>query len=209
MVAAGPFTSKGDLLYDGLQELMSRVRQEMPHVLIMMGPFVDGMNEDVKSGNISFRNSTGELEFLDFDDVFTKVMEYIQSEFAQLRVKTKLVLIPSAREIHHINPLPQVPYAQSQFPAGFEPILLGNPQMFRINDINFGVLNADIIKDLCSNTHQKGVTGKIDESIKSVLQQRTFYPIYPGNQSTPIEWEQYAKMMFPDGVTPDVLITPS
>ena len=49
----------------------------MPHVLIMMGPFVDGMNEDVKSGNISFRNSTGELEFLDFDDVFTKVMEYI------------------------------------------------------------------------------------------------------------------------------------
>ena len=46
-------------------------------MLIMMGPFVDGMNEDVKSGNISFRNSTGELEFLDFDDVFTKVMEYI------------------------------------------------------------------------------------------------------------------------------------
>jgi len=47
MVAAGPFTSKGDLLYDGLQELMVRVRQEMPHVLVILGPFVDGMNEDV------------------------------------------------------------------------------------------------------------------------------------------------------------------
>lgn len=33
--------------------------------------------------------------------------------------------------------------------------------------------------------------------------------MYPGNQATPIEWEQYARMMFPAGQTPDVLITPS
>lgn len=106
IVAAGPFTSRGDLLYDGLQELMARVRQEMPHVLMLMGPFVDGMNEDVKSGNICFRNSTGQLEFLDFNDLFSKVMEYIKSELSVLKVKTKLVLVPSAREIHHMNPLP-------------------------------------------------------------------------------------------------------
>lgn len=55
---------------------------------------------------ISFRNSTGGLEFLDYADVFTKVMEYIKGELAQIRVKTKLVIVPSAREIHHINPLP-------------------------------------------------------------------------------------------------------
>ena len=53
----------------------------MPHVLILMGPFVDGMNEDVKSGNISFRNSAGQFEFLDYNDLFMKVMEYIKSEF--------------------------------------------------------------------------------------------------------------------------------
>lgn len=111
MVAAGPFTSRGDLLYDGLQELMSRVRTEMPHVLILMGPFVDGMNEDVMSGNISFRQSSGQIEFLDFEDVFTKVMEYIKGELAQLKVQTKLVIVPSAREIHHINPLPQPAYS--------------------------------------------------------------------------------------------------
>ena len=170
MVAAGPFTSRGDLLYDGLQELMSRVRTEMPHVLILMGPFVDGMNEDVMSGNISFRQSSGQIEFLDFEDVFTKVMEYIKGELAQLKVQTKLVIVPSAREIHHINPLPQPAYSQSQFPQGFEPILLGNPQMFRINDINIGVLNADVIKDLCASTHNRGQQGsKIDESVKSIL----------------------------------------
>ena len=210
MIAAGPFTSRGDLLYDGLQELMSKVRQEGPHVLLLMGPFVDGMNEDVQSGNISFRNSTGQLEFMDFGDLFHKVMEYIKSELAQIRVKTKLVVVPSAREIHHISPLPQPAFNVDLFPSGMETVLLGNPQMFRVNDITFGLINADIIKDLCASTHQRNpVGGKIEESVKSILQQRTFYPLYPGNQVTPIEWEQYTRMMFPEGVTPDVLITPS
>lgn len=82
--------------------------------------------------------------------------------------------------------------------------------MFRVNEITIGVINADIIKDLCASTHQKNPSGgKIEESVKTILQQRTFYPLYPGNQATPIEWEQYAKMMFPEGMTPDVLITPS
>lgn len=158
MVAAGPFTARGDLLYESLQELMARVRQECPHVLMLMGPFVDGMNEDVKSGNISFRNSQGQLEFLDFGDLFKKVMEYIKGELEQNRVKTKLVVIPSAREIQHIQPLPQPAYPASSFPGGnsFEPVLLGNPQMFRINDITVGVVNADVVKDLCASTHNRG-----------------------------------------------------
>lgn len=170
IVAAGPFTTRGDLMYDGLQELMSRVRQDMPHVLILLGPFVDGMNEDVQSGNISFRNSSGQLEFLDFNDLFEKVLQYIEGELNQMRVKTKLVLVPSAREIHHITPLPQPPYNAAAFPKGREIVRLGNPQMFRVNEITFGVINADVIKDLCASTLQKNPQGgKIEESVKSIL----------------------------------------
>jgi len=129
------------------------------------------MNEDVASGNISFRQSTNQIEFLDFEDLFKILMEYIKSELSQLRVKTKVVIVPSAREIHHINPLPQPAYPQSLFPQGFEPILLANPQMFKINDINVGVISADVIKDLCTATHNRGIQGgKIEESVKSVLQ---------------------------------------
>ena len=50
---------------------------------------------------------------------------------------------------------------------------------------------------------------KIDVALKSVLEQRTFYPLYPGNPVTPIEWEQFKHLMFPDGNLPDILITPS
>ena len=56
------------------------------------------------------------------------------------------------------------------FPAGFEPILLGNPQMFRINDINIGLINADVIKDLCHMALIKALQGgKIEECVKSVI----------------------------------------
>lgn len=89
-------------------------------------------------------------------------------------------------------------------------MLLGNPQTFKINDITIGVINTDIIKDICGSILTKSCSeSKIDLSLKSVLQQRTYYPIYPGNPATPIEWEQYKKMMFPEGVTPDILIVPS
>lgn len=85
-------------------------------------------------------------------------------------MRTKLVIIPSAREIQHISPLPQAAYPQAHFPAGLDPILMGNPQVFRINDITVGAMNADVIKDLCASTHNRGLQGgKIEESVKSIL----------------------------------------
>ena len=67
MVASGPFTSRQNLLYDTLQDLMTLVRRDQPHVLVLMGPFVDYQNEDIQEGVISYQNSTGELEFIDYE----------------------------------------------------------------------------------------------------------------------------------------------
>lgn len=107
------------------------------------------------------------------------------------KLTTKLVIVPSAREVNHIYPLPQPAYStENLFPQGFEPTLIGNPQTFRINDITVGVLNADIVKDLCMSMVMKDMkNSKIDLALQSVLEQRTFYPLYPGNPATPIEWE--------------------
>lgn len=72
------------------------------------------------------------------------------------------------------------------------------------------MLNADIVKDLCLSMVTKDIkVPKIDVALKSVLEQRTFYPSYPGNPNTPIDWEQYKHMMFPAGQVPDILVTPS
>ena len=61
-------------------------------------------------------------------------------------------------------------------------MLLSNPSTFMINDIVVGVVNSDIIKDICGSILTKeSKESKIELSIKSILQQRTYYPIYPGN----------------------------
>ena len=195
MVASGPFSSRVNLCYDSLQDLMGTVRRDQPHVLILLGPFIDTMNEDVKEGIISYRDADGQLEYLEYSELFTKIQEYIMGEISQNTIKTQLVIVPSAREIEHLCPLPQPAYTSNSFPTTSgvpRPVLLGNPSTFKINDITVGIVNTDIIKDICGSILTKQCNeSKIDLSLKSILQQRTYYPIYPGNPSTPIEWEQY------------------
>lgn len=41
IVAAGPFTQSNDLNYLPLWELLDKVIEEEPHVLILIGPFLD------------------------------------------------------------------------------------------------------------------------------------------------------------------------
>jgi len=70
-------------------------------------------------------------------------------------------------------------------------------------------VNADVIKELILSTVVKGEMPrpKIEQAWQSILEQRTYFPVYPGNPSTPIEWAQYQQMMFED--TPNILLIPS
>ena len=56
----------------------------------------------------------------------------------------------------HLYPLPQPPLKESQMPKGFEPILMSNPAIFRINDITIGVNNFDGISDMARSLIRKG-----------------------------------------------------
>lgn len=97
------------------------------------------------------------------------------------------------------------------------PVLTSNPSMIRLNDVSVGIVNTDVIKDMCINTCVKNppaepgvqaqVRPKIDLVLQSILQQKSFYPLYPAGAGAPVEWEQYKGLMFDQ--TPDILITPS
>ena len=211
MVACGPFTHKNNLLYEPLQELLKKVIVERPQVLILMGPFLDAAHKQLEEGILSFKDpNTKELEFYDYTDLFKLIFKLIGDMLGSADCKTEIIVVPSAREIEMITPLPQQPFQKNLFPSNLNITLVGNPQVFRVNDISFGIVNADVVKDLCTATLTKQAEEpKIDLGLKSILQQRTFYPVYPGSPITPIEWDQYKMMMFPEGMTPDVLIVPS
>ena len=138
--------------------------------------------------------------------------------------QTKIVMVPSTNEISHIYPLPQPPLSERAFmntkmrKDNSIPVLTSNPATFEVNDVSVGIINTDVIKDMCINMciknppadqqqQQAANKPKIELVLQSILQQRSFYPLYPGSLVTPIEWEQYKGMMF--SKTPDILITPS
>lgn len=80
--------------------------------------------------------------------------------------------------------------------------------MIQLNDIKIGLVNTDIVKDLCTSMYPKNMEPpKIDLSLKALLEQRSFYPLYPGNLETPIEYEQIEKLYITE--MPDLLITSS
>jgi len=96
-------------------------------------------------------------------------MTYIQRSLKVANLSTKVVLVPSAREVNHIYPLPQPAY--QRMPKDCDFIMMGNPQTFRLNDLTIGVLNADIVKDLCMSMVIKDMkAAKIDVVLQSVLE---------------------------------------
>jgi hypothetical protein len=72
-------------------------------------------------------NKTNSTVFMDFDDLFLQIMTYIKTFFQQNKLSTKLVMVPSAREINHFHPLPQPAYAANLMPKDFDVTLVGNP----------------------------------------------------------------------------------
>ena len=85
---------------------------------------------------------------------------------------------------------------------------VSNPSLLQLNDLKLGLVNTDIVKDLCSSMYPKNMEPpKIDLSLKALLEQRSFYPLYPGNIDIPIEYEQIENMYLTE--LPDLLITSS
>ena len=223
MLACGPFTANNELSYEALKDLMGVVNRDQPQALLLCGPFVNQNHEDIASGDLRCRDpETGALRFLSYDELFTQIMNYIDSQLKGSK-HTKVVLVPSTSEVNHMYPMPQPPlgiksFDKTKMRAGDKmPVLTSNPTMIQLNDVSVGIVNTDVIKDMCINTCVKNPAPeqgkapqsrpKIDLVLQSILQQRSFYPLYPAGAGAPIEWEQYKGLMFDQ--TPDILITPS
>lgn len=85
---------------------------------------------------------------------------------------------------------------------------VSNPCTLQLNEIKIGIVNTDVVKDLCGSMHPKDMPiAKIDLSLKGMLEQRLFYPLYPPNADLPIEYGQIQSLYIND--KPDILITPS
>lgn len=153
MIVCGPFTANNELSYEALKDVIAQVQRDQPHCLILTGPFISQNHEDIQSGDLRYREPNGTMKFLDYQGLFDKIMEYI---YEKIPATTQVVVVPSTNEIQHTYPLPQPPLNQEMFKSmnkdKKKPVLVSNPSLFRLNDVTIGVINTDIIKDMCLNT---------------------------------------------------------
>jgi len=163
MVGAGPFTFRNSLGYQGLIDLLALAKKDKPQVLILLGPFVDMNNAEINTGDLYVSQGTGKA-YVTYEELFKDIISTVQRELKDQ--KTKVVLVPSYKDINHCQPLPQVPFSEG-ISANF--IVAPNPCELVINDVTFAIINTDIVKDMCPNIFAKNMDpAKIDLSLMAL-----------------------------------------
>lgn len=101
---------------------------------------------------------------------------------------------------------------------------LPNPCLFSINEVIVGASTVDVLRDLrseellvdlvagmtASQERQTGERDAMARTVRHVLHQRHFYPLYPASTASEVPLDvSHAKLAAFTGVSPDILLLPS
>ena len=175
---------------------MDYVGKNRPHVLILIGPFVDA-----KQPLIDECNTNGES----FDEIFNRLVKMLEALLVDLPM-TQVVLQLCTRDVHHkfIYPTPPMKIDHPRIMA------VPDPAMISIDGVIFGFTATDILFQLGKEVifFPPGARDRMRGLANHLLQQRSFYPLYPPNEELNLDLEQLETMGKLD-VQPHVLILPS
>ncbi|PIL22596.1 hypothetical protein GSI_15285 [Ganoderma sinense ZZ0214-1] len=185
-IACGPFTPDGDLQFRHLQNLIAKLKVAKPDVVLLVGPFIDASHPSIKVGDI---DSTPE-------EMFRTLFWSRLSEFLDSSPSSCVLLVPSTRDIlshHAVFPQPQL---ANLLGTHSRVHMLPNPARFTLNRVHFAASSVDVLFHLRKEEFFKQATeieplvGAADPEgqtpsdamvnlCRHVLQQRSFYPIFP------------------------------
>ncbi|TBU48523.1 DNA polymerase alpha, subunit B [Dichomitus squalens] len=185
-VACGPFTSDGDLQYRPLQTLIAKLKAAKPAVTLLVGPFMDASHPSIKIGDVdSTPTETFRTEIVD------RLRDFLESSPGSI-----VLLLPSTRDIvsdHAVFPQPEL---SGMLCTDSRICLLPNPARFTVNGLHFAASSVDVLFHLRKEEFFKRaaeiepLAGPADPEgqapsdgmanlCRHVLQQRSFYPIFP------------------------------
>ncbi|XP_076656912.1 DNA polymerase alpha subunit B [Halictus rubicundus] len=199
-VAAGPFTPSDNLNYQPLWDLMERVQEDEPHILILIGPFIDYTHSEIKKCTLkdTFHNF--------FDKILAKVMHCLQGK------RTRVIVVSSNRDIHHdpVYPTPEFTIYTNKIGSNVTNLYsMPDPCIINVDGLHIGVTSVDIVRHL--GQHEvSNISGmdRLGRLAGHVLSQTTFYPLYPPvaglNLDTTL-WKKYGCFE----TQPHIMILPS
>jgi len=220
MIGAGPFTTSDTLNYQPLYDLVERVRIQRPHLLVLIGPFVDSEHSAISGGNETTITTTTELfTAATHSELFDDLMNEIVARLTD--VQTRILIVPSTRDIHHIPVYPQPPFkvgttAQYQSAVSSGKLqMLSNPTTVSVNDVTFGISSSDCLQQMAAQYELAKVDVNATTTVKPnrvqrlaahFIQQQSYYPVCPSTTQA-VDYSHESRISMP--YTPDVLILPS
>lgn len=186
VVVLGPYTTNDSLDYTVLSDLVEKINNEInPHTVIMFGPFLDYSHPKIVDGSVDevIDGLLGnKIRVKTLNDVFKFVVAPI---LKNINPQTQVILVPSTRDVMSTHPsYPQDAFDRKELglPKNFK--CFPNPASFSVNECLFGVSNNDIFKDL-KDVAEGGANSenRFDRVAKYVLEQRRYYPQFPGSVS--------------------------
>ncbi|KAL8150091.1 hypothetical protein V2J09_019899 [Rumex salicifolius] len=204
IIAAGPFTTTDNLFFEPLTELLAYATRKQPHLLILLGPFVDSEHPEIKKGILDRT----------FDDIFQhEVMRRLQDHVEYMGSETRVLLVPSVRDTNHDFVFPQAPFDAVPSNLRDQIISLSNPGFFNANEVKVGCCTIDILKQLSgeeiSRLPKGGPSGdRLSRLMSHLLNQHSFYPLYPPAEDVPLDFSLAPEALDIPSV-PQILILPS
>jgi DNA polymerase alpha subunit B len=222
MIAAGPYTASDDLSYEPLEALLSKAAEERPDTLVLCGPFVD-------ADHILLRD--GSMVDITFEDLYlTRVVGSLERFAAGPGcTKTKIVMVPSVRDLHMHPVFPQPRQQLMGAAVGGESMNDGdgggvvmhmtNPVTLKCNEIVVGACSADwLLAASSSETSMQPAAGqqqqqqqqdRLGDLSAMLLSQRSYFPMYPAPLNIPLDAARGGAGGLDLPCSPDVLVSPS
>ncbi|XP_034250345.1 DNA polymerase alpha subunit B isoform X2 [Thrips palmi] len=196
VVASGPFTQSDTMTYQPLEDLIMYVQQHQPHILILIGPFLDALHPQVTAGLLA----------QSFTEIFENIVDTLMRTLAGCH--TEVILVPSSRDVHHQPVYPTPPYVlRKSYPRLH---LLPDPALLDINGIVFGITATDVLKHITREevVNPPQAPDRLGRCVSHLINQRSMYPLYPPPEDFNVDmemWDDHTHLP----VTPHVLVLPS
>ncbi|KAJ6620810.1 DNA polymerase alpha/epsilon subunit B-domain-containing protein [Mycena sp. CBHHK59/15] len=220
-IASGPYTPESDLGFKPWRALLQKINAAKPTIVLLLGPFVDTLHPLIKSGDVD--STPLNLFRTRFTDPLRAYLDSMPGSIA--------ILIPSVRDLisdHAVFPQSELPSELSRADPRIH--LLPNPASFTINDITFGATSVDVLFHMKKGEFLKrgeevdptpavsaddSCTDPIANACRQLLQQRSFYPVFPvplelsAEVNLDVTHSSGLKVGDDEELAPDVLIVPS
>ncbi|KAI9183590.1 DNA-directed DNA polymerase alpha subunit pol12 [Blastocladiella emersonii ATCC 22665] len=207
LVAAGPYTTSDNLDYAPLQELVHLIETHAPEAVVLLGPFVDDRHPLIQSGDVDLLP----------EDLFRHRVADPLARVAAAKA-CEIVLVLSPYDMVH----PYCTFPQPAFPSSLlgttaagALTMLPNPVQFSWHELVVGVAARDTVLELAGAEWTTAAappphvgTDRAMRAVRGVLEQRSFYPLFPPPESAPaVEYSQLGQLELQ--AAPDLVILPS